>query len=135
MRAVSLHVTGVVQGVGFRPFVYTLALRLGVRGWVKNTSDGVFAHAEGESAAVDAFVRAIRDEAPPMAVVTDVVAEEVDPEGHDGFVIVESETIAGAMTLVSPDIATCDACAAELRDPSDRRHGYPCCRYSACCPS
>ena len=134
MRAVSLHVTGVVQGVGFRPFVYNLARRLGVRGWVKNTSDGVFALAEGDSAAVDAFVRAIRDDAPPMAVVTDVIAEDVDPEGHDGFVIVESEAIAGAMTLVSPDIATCEACAAELRDPRDRRFGYPFTNCTNCGP-
>ena len=134
MRAASLHVTGVVQGVGFRPFVYNLALGLGVTGWVKNTTDGVFALAEGDSAAVDAFVRAIRDEAPPMAVVTAVVVEEVDAEGHDAFVIVESETIAGAMTLVSPDIATCDACAAELRDPGDRRHGYPFTNCTNCGP-
>ncbi|MGB4582342.1 MAG: carbamoyltransferase HypF, partial [Coriobacteriia bacterium] len=134
MRAVSLHVTGVVQGVGFRPFVYNLALRLGIRGWVKNTSDGVFALAEGDSAAVEAFVRAIRDEAPPMAVVTDVIAEEVDAERHEGFVIVESEAIAGAMTLVSPDIATCDACAAELRDPDDRRFGYPFTNCTNCGP-
>jgi hydrogenase maturation protein HypF len=134
VRAVSLHVTGVVQGVGFRPFVYNLALRLGIRGWVKNTSDGVFALAEGDSAAVEAFVRAIRDEAPPMAVVTGVIAEEVDAERHEGFVIVESEAIAGAMTLVSPDIATCDACAAELRDPDDRRFGYPFTNCTNCGP-
>ncbi len=134
MRAVSLHVTGVVQGVGFRPFVYNLATRLGVTGWVKNTSDGVFALAEGDTAAIDAFVRAIRTEAPPMAIVTDVIAEEVDPEGHAAFVIVESEQIAGAMTLVSPDIATCSACAAELRDPHDRRFGYPFTNCTNCGP-
>jgi len=134
VRAVSLHVTGVVQGVGFRPFVYNLALRLGIRGWVKNTSDGVFALAEGDDAAVEAFVLAIRDEAPPMAVVTDVIAEEVDAEGHEGFVIVPSEALPGAMTLVSPDIATCDACAAELRDPGDRRHGYPFTNCTNCGP-
>lgn len=134
MRAVSLHVTGVVQGVGFRPFVYTLAHRLGVTGWVKNTSDGVFALAEGDSSAIDAFVRAIREEAPPMAVVTDVIAEDVDPEGADRFVIIESEVIAGAMTLVSPDIATCGACAAELHDPRDRRYGYPFTNCTNCGP-
>jgi len=134
VRATSLHVTGVVQGVGFRPFVYNLALRLGVTGWVKNTSDGVFALAEGESAAVEAFVRAIRDEAPPMAVIDAVIAEDVDPEGHEAFVIVPSEAIAGAMTLVSPDIATCGACAAELRDPDDRRFGYPFTNCTNCGP-
>ena len=134
MRAVSLHVTGVVQGVGFRPFVYTLARRLGVNGWVKNTSDGVFAHAEGDEDAVAAFVRGIADEAPPMAVVKAVEALDVPAEGHEGFVIVESEAIAGAMTLVSPDIATCDACAAELRDPANRRFGYPFTNCTNCGP-
>lgn len=134
MRAVSLHVTGVVQGVGFRPFVYTLATRLGVHGWVKNTSDGVFAHAEGDADAVAVFVRDIRDQAPPMAVVNAVETVEVPAEGHTAFVIVESEAIAGAMTLVSPDIATCDACAAEMRDPGNRRFGYPFTNCTNCGP-
>jgi len=134
VRAVLLHVTGVVQGVGFRPFVYSLAQRLGVRGWVKNTSDGVFAVAEGEDAAVSAFVEAIRAEAPPMALVASVVAEEVDPEGFEGFSIVASEAIEGAMTLISPDIATCSSCAAELADPGNRRHGYPFTNCTNCGP-
>ena len=134
MRAVSLHVTGVVQGVGFRPFVYTLATGLGVRGWVKNTSDGVFAHAEGDADAVAVFVRDIRDQAPPMAVVNAVETVEVPTEGHTAFVIVESEAIAGAMTLISPDIATCDACAAEMRDSADRRFGYPFTNCTNCGP-
>jgi hydrogenase maturation protein HypF len=133
-RAVSLHVTGVVQGVGFRPFVYTLAMRLGITGWVKNTSDGVFALAEGDPEAVQAFVTAIRDEAPPMAVVTSVVAEEVDAEGFETFEIVASEAVAGAMTLVSPDIATCEACRAEIADPADRRYGYPFTNCTNCGP-
>ena len=134
MRAVSLHVTGIVQGVGFRPFVYTLATRLGVRGWVKNSSSGVFAVAEGDDGAVGAFIEAIRTDAPPMAVITSVVTEDVDPEGFAAFTIVASEAVEGAMTLVSPDIATCDACAAELRDPADRRFGYPFTNCTNCGP-
>lgn len=134
MRAVVVHVTGVVQGVGFRPFVYTLANRLGIHGWVKNTSDGVFAHAEGATGAVATFVRDIRDQAPPMAVVTAVETTDVPAEGHTAFVIVESEAIAGAMTLVSPDIATCDACAAEMRDSTNRRYGYPFTNCTNCGP-
>ncbi|MBN2247965.1 MAG: carbamoyltransferase HypF [Coriobacteriia bacterium] len=134
MRAVSVHVTGVVQGVGFRPFVYTLARDLRVRGWVKNTSDGVFSHAEGDDDAVTAFVRRIRDDAPPMAVVKAVAAADVAVEDHTDFVIIESEAIAGAMTLVSPDIATCDACKSELRDPDDRRFGYPFTNCTNCGP-
>jgi hydrogenase maturation protein HypF len=134
VRAVSVHVTGVVQGVGFRPFMYNLAVRLGITGWVKNTSDGVFILAEGDSAALAAFVEAIRDEAPPMAVVRDVTAEEVDLEEHESFTIVASETVEGAMTLVSPDIATCDACATEVRDAADRRYSYPFTNCTNCGP-
>ncbi|HSQ22418.1 MAG TPA: acylphosphatase, partial [Coriobacteriia bacterium] len=134
MRAVSLHVTGIVQGVGFRPFVYTLAARLGVRGWVKNSSSGVFAVAEGDGAAVGAFIEAIRTDAPPMAVITSVVTEDVAPEGFSEFTIVASEAVEGAMTLVSPDIATCSACTAELRDPADRRYGYPFTNCTNCGP-
>lgn len=134
MRAVVVHVTGVVQGVGFRPFVYSLATGLGIHGWVKNTSDGVFAHAEGDAEAVATFVHDISDQAPPMAVVTAVEATDVPAEGFTAFVIVESEAIAGAMTLISPDIATCDACAAEMRDAANRRHGYPFTNCTNCGP-
>ncbi len=134
MKAVSLHVTGVVQGVGFRPFVYNLARSLGVRGWVRNTSEGVFCLAEGEQETLDEFVRRIRDDAPPMAVVEAVFAEEVDPEGHDEFAIASSAAAPDAMTLVSPDIATCAACEAELGDPEDRRYRYPFINCTNCGP-
>lgn len=134
MRAVSLHVTGIVQGVGFRPFVYALATRLGLAGWVKNTTDGVFILAEGTDDALGALAVALRAEAPPMAVVNSVIAEDVEYEGHDTFTIAASETVEGAMTLVSPDIATCDACAAEVRDESNRRYGYPFTNCTNCGP-
>ena len=133
LRAVSAHVTGVVQGVGFRPFVYNLAVRLGVRGWVKNTSEGVFAHAEGDEAAVDAFVHGLRREAPPAAVVEDVIAEDVEPEGFESFEIIASASVEG-MTLISPDLATCEACVEELLDPSDRRFRYPFINCTNCGP-
>lgn len=134
MRAANLHVTGVVQGVGFRPFVFNLAARLGVTGWVKNTTDGVYAHAEGSPESVAAFAEAIRSEAPPMAVVAGVTVTEVEPEGYAEFVIVASETVAGAMTLVSPDVATCEDCLEDLRTPSDRRFGYPFTNCTNCGP-
>jgi hydrogenase maturation protein HypF len=134
IKSVSVRVTGVVQGVGFRPFVYNLAHRLGVRGWVLNSAEGVFIAAEGEPDVVDAFVRALRDEAPPMAVVESVDADEAEPADYDAFVIRASVEAAGAMTLVSPDIATCEACAAELRDPADRRFRYPFINCTNCGP-
>jgi len=134
MKAVSLHITGVVQGVGFRPFVYNLALRSGLFGWVLNSSEGVFCVVEGPAHVVDAFPDAVRDQAPPMAVIDSIIAEEVEPEGFDSFEIRESLSVEGGMTLVSPDIATCPECAAELMDGADRRFGYPFINCTNCGP-
>lgn len=134
MRAISLHVTGVVQGVGFRPFVFNLAARMGVTGWVKNTTDGVYVHAEGDEDVLAAFADAIRDDAPPMAVVAAVTASAAAPEGHSGFSIVASETVEGAMTLVSPDIATCGACRVDFTSADNRRLGYPFTNCTNCGP-
>lgn len=134
MKAVSIHVTGIVQGVGFRPFVYNLAVGLGLGGWVLNSSEGVFCVVEGDSGTVGDFVRRIREDAPPMAVVEHVHAEDVDPEGFEGFEIRESAAIEGAMTLVSPDIATCEQCAAELLSATDRRSRYPFINCTNCGP-
>ncbi len=133
-KSVSVRVTGVVQGVGFRPFVYNLAKRMGVHGWVLNSAEGVFIGAEGQAEVVDAFVRAVREEAPPMSVVESVEATEVEPQGYAGFEIRESVEAPGAMTLVSPDIATCAACAVELHDPDDARYRYPFINCTNCGP-
>lgn len=134
MRALRLHVTGVVQGVGFRPFVYRLAVERELTGWVRNTSEGVFAHVEGDDTAVASVPDAIRDEAPPMAVVQSITAEEVTPAGYDVFSIEASASAPDAITLVSPDIATCDACTAELFDAGDRRYRYPFINCTNCGP-
>lgn len=133
-KALSVHITGVVQGVGFRPHVYNLAARLGLDGWVLNSSDGVFCVVQGEPDAVDGFLRLVRDEAPPIAVIDSLIAEEVEPEPFDGFQIRESARVDGAMTLVSPDIATCETCTRELFDPGDRRHRYPFINCTNCGP-
>ncbi len=125
MRALQLHVTGIVQGVGFRPFVYNLAVSEGLTGWVLNASDGVHCVVEGPAAAVDAFPALLRERAPAMSVIEHVFAEEVEPQGFSAFEIRESKAEAGAMTLVSPDIATCPDCTAELFDAADRRYRYP----------
>ena len=132
--AVDLHVTGVVQGVGFRPFVYNLARGMGLAGWVLNSSEGVFAHVEGDPAQVAAFPRELETEAPPMAVIVSVGIQTTEPEGFEDFAIRASKVVEGAATLISPDIATCPACLAELRDTKDRRGGYPFINCTNCGP-
>ncbi|MGE5229776.1 MAG: carbamoyltransferase HypF, partial [Deltaproteobacteria bacterium] len=140
-RAVRISVRGVVQGVGFRPFVYSLAVRHGLRGWVLNTSAGVEVLVEGPPGAVAAFSEALPAEAPPRShiaayVVRDAPAGEAadGPVAGDAFVILESQADPAAYQLVSPDIATCDDCRRELLDPADRRHEYPFTNCTNCGP-
>ncbi len=105
---------GVVQGVGFRPFVYGLALELGLAGRVRNDADGVVADVQGRPEDVEAFCRRVAADAPPTAVVEDVDWAVLEPQPRAGFVIAASESdgAAGARTLPPPDLATCDACLA-----------------------
>ncbi len=134
MKALQLHVTGIVQGVGFRPFVYTLAVEEGLNGWVLNSSDGVHCVVEGPAEKVDAFPSLLRERAPALSVIEDVVFEQIDFEGFPEFSIRASVAEEGAMTLVSPDIATCPDCLTELRAADDRRHRYPFINCTNCGP-
>jgi len=129
-----IELTGVVQGVGFRPFVYNLALAKGLRGWVRNTSSGVEIEVEGSSLALDQFVSDLTSKAPPLARIETVTVQEMAPNGHEGFVILHSQAKAGAYQLVSPDIATCEDCLRELLDPHDRRYHYPFTNCTNCGP-
>jgi hydrogenase maturation protein HypF len=128
-----LHVTGVVQGVGFRPFVYTLAKRLALAGWVLNNSQGVDIEIEGPPADLDRFLAALRGEAPPLARIESVVVTLAAPQGDTDFTIRESQSLPGA-TLVSPDVCICDDCLHELFDPNDRRYLYPFINCTNCGP-
>ncbi|MEV7845030.1 carbamoyltransferase HypF [Streptomyces cyaneofuscatus] len=130
-----LTVRGAVQGVGFRPFVYTLAEEHGLTGWVTNDADGVRTEVEGPAAAVDAFTDAIGTRAPPLAVVESVEPHPV-PVLNDGsgFTIRPSASSGTGRTLIPPDTATCDACLAELADPADRRHRHPFITCTHCGP-
>lgn len=130
----SVRVGGVVQGVGFRPFVYALAVRLGLSGHVGNDVAGVFAEVEGKRGAVEEFLSALRGQAPPLAVVDEVTAREIEPTGQAGFRIVPSTDGGHAATLVSADSATCEDCLRELRDPGDRRYRYPFLNCTNCGP-
>ncbi len=134
MKALQLHVTGIVQGVGFRPFVYNLAIAEGLTGWVLNASDGVHCVVEGPKAVVDTFPGLLESRAPALALIERVIAEEIELEGFSAFEIRESQAEAGAMTLVSPDVATCPECTSELFDPADRRHRYPFINCTNCGP-
>ncbi|MFE5538891.1 carbamoyltransferase HypF [Streptomyces sp. NPDC056519] len=127
-------VRGVVQGVGFRPYVYTRATGLGLAGHVTNTPEGVVAEVEGAPAAVSAFCERLAADAPPLAVVDAVDHHEVPVSGGAGFTIVASRSGGPARTLVSPDTATCADCLAELADPADRRHRHPFITCTHCGP-
>jgi hydrogenase maturation protein HypF len=129
-----VRVEGVVQGVGFRPFVHALASRLRLAGLVGNDVGGVFIEVEGPRRRVGEFLDALRAEAPPLATVEDVRASERAPTGTRGFSIVASPAGGERATLVSADTATCADCLRELFDPADRRHGYPFVNCTNCGP-
>jgi hydrogenase maturation protein HypF len=128
-----IRVTGVVQGVGFRPFVHGLATRYGLAGFVLNDGRGVVVEAEGHGEALDAFVAALREEAPALARVDAITASEVEPRRDRGFTVATSRPGA-AGTLVPPDTATCDDCLGELFDRFDRRYRYPFINCTQCGP-
>jgi hydrogenase maturation protein HypF len=129
-----LRVAGLVQGVGFRPYVHRLATELELTGHVGNDTRGVFMEIEGRAAATEEFVRRLVDDAPGPARIDDVEARHVAPSGGTGFTIVESQRHGTVRTFVSPDIATCDDCLAELFDPADRRVRYPFTNCTNCGP-
>ncbi|HIE03155.1 MAG TPA: carbamoyltransferase HypF [Candidatus Latescibacteria bacterium] len=133
-RRWRIRVYGVVQGVGFRPFVYVLAQRFGVSGYVRNDPEGVEVEAEGEGGTLEAFLRALREEAPPLSRVEGVDVEELPPLGTKGFVIRRSEGEGDSKVLVPPDVATCPDCIREIFDPSDRRYRYPFTNCTRCGP-
>lgn len=130
----AFRVSGIVQGVGFRPFVYRLAMRHMLTGWVLNDSAGVGIEAEGAAASLDAFAAALRDEAPLAASVTAVTVREIPPVGAQDFRILPSPEGDAPRTLVSPDLAVCADCRRETMDARDRRHGYAFTNCTNCGP-
>ena len=139
MRHVHIHVTGIVQGVGMRPFVYREAMAHGICGWVLNAGDGVHIEAHAPADALDAFVTALSEHAPAAARVEHVDVADLAPASwnaadEQGFRIVASQDQTAHTTLVSPDIATCDDCLRELFDPADRRYHYPFINCTNCGP-
>jgi hydrogenase maturation protein HypF len=132
--AYSIHVRGVVQGVGFRPFIYRLARQHGIAGWVLNGEEGVEIHAEAREDKLRAFVDGIRTQAPPAAVVSEINIQPAALEGLSGFIIRKSERHDKPTVRISPDLTVCDACLQELFDPADRRFRYPYINCTNCGP-
>lgn len=130
----KLSVRGIVQGVGFRPFVYNLARGLNLRGSVINTVDGVEIDVEGERAQLDIFMRKLKDDAPRLAKIEDITLQHMRPAGYSGFFIGETIRTGGAQTLVSVDAAVCQDCLKEMLDPADRRYKYPFINCTNCGP-
>lgn len=139
MRHAHIHVTGIVQGVGMRPFVYREAMAHGICGWVLNAGDGVHIEAHALCESLDEFVDALSEHAPAASRVEHVEVVDLAPGNWDaandqGFRIVASQDQTAHTTLVSPDIATCDDCLRELFDPADRRYHYPFINCTNCGP-
>ncbi len=134
LSLVRISVRGVVQGVGFRPFVYRLATKHNLRGWVRNTSADVKIEVEGKGGDIERFFTELREQAPPLAHLEDVTATAGSPIGYEKFEIRESVAEAGKYQLVSPDIATCPYCLKEIFDPGDRRYRYPFTNCTNCGP-
>ncbi|MGI8660913.1 MAG: carbamoyltransferase HypF [Thermoleophilaceae bacterium] len=133
-RRIRARIEGTVQGVGFRPHVYRLATQLALGGWVLNDERGVLLEVEGAPPAVEVFLGRLRSEAPPLATIEGVSVEDLAPAGIEAFRIELSEGGGEPLALVSPDVATCAACLAEMLDPADRRHRYPFLNCTDCGP-
>ncbi len=127
-------IQGIVQGVGFRPFVYGQALHRNLVGFVLNDSAGVTIEVEGSPDALDGFQRALREKAPPLARIDSLIIEPVEPCYETAFIIAHSQAGSERHALISPDTATCDDCLRELFDPADRRYHYPFINCTNCGP-
>jgi len=134
MIGTRIHVTGIVQGVGFRPFVYTQATQAGLTGWVSNTSAGVDIEVSGEAQAISLFIRNLKSEAPPLARIDSLEAHEIAFKPFPAFEIIPSQEVAQAFQPISPDISICPDCLQELFDPADRRYRYPFINCTNCGP-
>jgi len=133
-QAMRIIVNGIVQGVGFRPFIYRLAAQQNITGWVQNSSTGVWIEAEGEPESIEYFIGLIKRQPPPLAVVRQVYTESIEYVGYHNFSIRRSSREERQLVMISPDIAICKDCQAELLDKGDRRYRYPFINCTNCGP-
>jgi hydrogenase maturation protein HypF len=134
LKLASIGVRGIVQGVGFRPFVYGLAVKHNLKGWVYNTSEDVRIEVEGAAEAIKQFERELKTKAPPLAHIENITIEYHPPHGYKNFEIRHSQAQKGKYQLISPDVATCPACLGELLNSEDRRYRYAFTNCTNCGP-
>ncbi|MEW6127241.1 MAG: carbamoyltransferase HypF [Acidobacteriota bacterium] len=129
-----LTIRGAVQGVGFRPFIYRLALELRLTGWVNNSAQGVFIEVEGERQQLENFLLRIEPEKPPQSFIQSLESAFLDAKGFTKFEIIKSDDAGAKTAIVLPDIATCKDCLSEIFDPTNRRYRYPFTNCTNCGP-
>jgi hydrogenase maturation protein HypF len=134
MIGTRVHVTGIVQGVGFRPYVYNLANQNGLKGWVCNTSAGVDIELNGEQNEIDIFLQTLKSAPPPLARIDSIEVHEIPGKAYPNFQIIQSQAISDAFQPISPDIGICPDCLKELFDQHDRRYHYPFTNCTNCGP-
>jgi hydrogenase maturation protein HypF len=134
MERRAIVVSGIVQGVGFRPFVYSLASRLRLHGFVRNQTSGVLIEIEGEAVSLESFLAEMVGKPPPLARIDQVTWESQEARGERQFRIIPSQVDESGVVFISPDVATCADCLKEVLDPADRRHGYPFLNCTNCGP-
>ena len=130
----QISIKGIVQGVGFRPFIYNLAKKYELKGYVLNNTSGVNIEVEGESSVIDEFIQKIKTEPPPQAVIFEMHSQNIEPLGYEDFTIRKSDDQEEKFVPISPEIATCKDCIKELFDPSDHRYRYPFINCTNCGP-
>jgi len=127
-------IDGIVQGVGFRPFIYQLAFRYGLAGYVANTAEGVDVEIEGPEKEIQQFIDAVEAERPPLSHIASADWAEIPSINEDSFVIRRSRIGKERSALISPDVGICSDCLSEMRNPRDRRFGYPFINCTNCGP-
>ncbi len=133
-KRIQLDLRGAVQGIGFRPFLYRLAVEHQLRGWVRNSGEGVQIDVEGTPERVDHFLDRLRSSPPPLAIIESIATVSLPPNGHEGFSIESSRASTSHRGWVLPDLATCECCRQELFDPRNRRYRYPFINCTQCGP-
>jgi hydrogenase maturation protein HypF len=133
-RSIKIDIRGIVQGVGFRPFVYNLARQYRLFGYVRNDASGVSIEVEGEKSRIEKFITKIKTESPPLAAIFEIKSYDIEPVGYDNFIIRDSDDHKEKFVPISPDISTCSDCLAELFNPNDPRYRYPFINCTNCGP-